>query len=382
MKPRRPRKVSIYRPSAGSESSKDDQLKALESQARQLGRSGTRMVEAVAVNSRILELDPQHLPALTRRGLAYLKLDDYQAARRDLLQARDLYPGSSLVDDALKKIAREWDAALVRTQRKPAENSNPVTRSRQGGSRYQKAEQARRSESARFRLAQEDKVRRQVAEEQARKKAAEKARRKTEKELRALEELTGFEEIYALGIAASKASSPNYVVAIAAFKKAYRLDPRRKVRPGRKPNPGLFEVPTRLAAAYRSNGQLYEAQRTYEWVLEHQDSRFAKVGLAAVYEDNRKHVQALELYESVLDRYPTDAYALRGVARTMASLGRVEEATDAYERAAATGEGRNNNAVIIALERMRDELIRKGEADRAKHVSLALQRTRGHEDQI
>ncbi len=133
-------------------------------------------------------------------------------------------------------------------------------------------------------------------------------------------------------MAASKASSPDYAVAIAAFKKAYKRDPRRKVRSGKNPDPGLFEVPTRLAAAYRLNGQLYEAQKMYEWVLERQDSRFARVGLAAVHEDNRKHVQALKLYESVLDRHPRDPYALRGAARTLASLGRAEEATEAYER--------------------------------------------------
>ncbi len=251
---------------------------------------------------------------------------------------------------------------------------------RQGETKYQKAKQARRLRKAKYRLAQEDMARRRAAEEETRRIAAEVTRRRTERELRTLDEMTGFEEIYALGIAASKASSPNYAVAIAAFKKAYKLDPRRKVRSGKKPDPGLFEVPTRLAAAYRLNGQLYEAQRMYEWVLEHQDSRFARVGLAAVHEDNRKHVQALQLYESVLNRYPSDAYALRGVARTLASLGRVEEATDAYEKAAEAGEGRKNTAaVILALERMRDELGRKGEAERAKHVVLALERLRDSE---
>ena len=87
---------------------------------------------------------------------------------------------------------------------------------------------------------------------------------------------TDFEEAYALGVAASKAPSPNYAVAIAAFKRAYTLDPRRRVSPGRKPDPGLFEVPTRLAAVYRLNGQAYEAQKMYEWVLSRYDSRFAR----------------------------------------------------------------------------------------------------------
>lgn len=79
------------------------------------------------------------------------------------------------------------------------------------------------------------------------------------------------------------------------------------MRPGRKPDPGLFEVPTRLAAAYRLNGQPYEAQKMCEWVLEHHD----KVGLATVHEDEGKHVKALRLYESVLADDPQNRYALK-----------------------------------------------------------------------
>lgn len=175
--------------------------------------------------------------------------------------------------------------------------------------------------------------RRPAKEKAARVGEAEERRRRLGEELRGVERLTDFEKAYDLGITASKASPPNYPLAIAAFSKAYRLDPRRKVKPGRKPDAVLFEVPTRLAAAYRLNGQLYEAQTMYEWVLERHDNRFARVGLAAVHEDNGKHVQALRLYESVLDRYPRNAYALRGLARTLASLGRGEEAREAHEKA-------------------------------------------------
>ena len=41
--------------------------------------------------------------------------------------------------------------------------------------------------------------------------------------------------------------------------------------------------------------------KMYEWVLEHHDNRFARVGLAAVHEDNGEHVKALRLYKSVLN---------------------------------------------------------------------------------
>ena len=248
------------------------------------------------VNTQILKLEPDNLPALTRRGLCYLNLGKYPAAREDLSRALRLYPQSSMVKEALRKIERGWDAALERERQLPEER------------------------------------RRRAREKESSRREAEEARRRTEEGLRAVEQVTDFDEAYTLGVAASKGSPPNYAVAIAAFRKAYRLDTRRKVRSGRKPDPGLFEVPTRLAAAYRLNGQRYEAQKMYEWVLERHDNRFARVGLAAVHEDSGKHVQALKLYESVLADDPHNAYALRGVARTLGNLGRGEEAIEAYRK--------------------------------------------------
>jgi tetratricopeptide (TPR) repeat protein len=174
--------------------------------------------------------------------------------------------------------------------------------------------------------------RRQAKEKAVRIRTAEEALKRTEDKIPTVEQLTDFDEAYALGVAASTASSPNYPLAIAAFKKAYRINPRRKVRPGRKPDPGLFEVPMKLAAAYRLNGQFYEAQKMYEWILNHHDSRIARMELAAVYEDSGKHSKALKLYkEWVLTRDPHDARALHGVARTLRKLGRGEEAHEAYK---------------------------------------------------
>jgi tetratricopeptide (TPR) repeat protein len=173
---------------------KGDQIEELARKARSLGSPGKRAVEAVKVNTRILELDPDNLAALTRRGLCYLKLDNYPAAKEDLSRALRIYPGSSLVQQALGKIERGWYAALERARRR--------------------------------------------AEKRSRRAEEEWAQRRREEELRAVEQLTDFEEAYALGVAASKASYPNYPLAIAAFKKAYRLDSRRKVRPGERPDPG------------------------------------------------------------------------------------------------------------------------------------------------
>ncbi len=175
--------------------------------------------------------------------------------------------------------------------------------------------------------------RRQAKEKAASMRAAEEALKRAEGKLLAVERLTDFDEAYALGVAASKASSPNYPLAIAAFKRAYALDPRRKVRRGNKPDPGLFEAPMRLAAAYRLNGQLYEAQKMYEWVLGHHDNRTARMELAAVHEDKGDYSKALKLYkEWVHTRDPYDAGALQGVARTLRRLGRDAEARGWNER--------------------------------------------------
>ncbi len=50
------------------------------------------MPEAVKVNTQILELDPDNLPALTRRGLCYLNLGKYLTAKEDLSRALQRYP--------------------------------------------------------------------------------------------------------------------------------------------------------------------------------------------------------------------------------------------------------------------------------------------------
>lgn len=169
-------------------------------------------------------------------------------------------------------------------------------------------------------------------------------------ELHRLETLTSFEEARAMGIAASAADPPNYPLAITALKKAYALDPRRKLRSGQKPPPGLFEVPINLARVFRKSGQHYKAQRMYEWILARHDSPAAKVGLAAVHEDKRRHSVALGLYEEVLSENPNNPYALRGISRTLSSLDRTEEAVEAYEKAL---EGVENSKGAAAVSRRR-----------------------------
>ncbi len=181
--------------------------------------------------------------------------------------------------------------------------------------------------------------RREEQEKAAQIRAVEEASKREEEKFAAVEQLTDFAEAHALGLDASNAPSPDYPLAIAAFKKAYRLDPRRKVRSGEKPDPGLFEVPTKIAAAYRLNGQFHEAQKMCEWVLGHYDSRIARMELATLHEVNCKRSEALKVYKELVHSDPHDMRALRGVARMSDKLGRGVEAREAYDRVRRASRG-------------------------------------------
>lgn len=251
-----------------------------------MGQRGDWGPQAIRLNTQILEQEPDNLSALIRRGRCFLEQDDYAEAREDYLLALEVDLSNKIARAGLSRIREGWDEALAR------------------------------------------------AGQRAERKRAE------EEDLRRVDTLTSFKEARSLGITACDRHPPNYAVAIAALRKAYQLDPNRKLKPGNRPPTELFEVPTRLARVYRKSGQLNQAQRVYEWILEHCDSVHAKVGLAAVYEDRRKHKMARQLYEEVLARDPNNPAALRGIARTLASLDKGEEAAKSYWRAGVSNGSR------------------------------------------
>ncbi len=249
----------------------------------------------------------------------------------------------------LRRVIVDENGTIVSVQSVPERTAPPSSKKGTGGKpkakkRYRPKPEFKWEPSTGLRVSEEgdrialdrqrlEEKRRQEKEKAASMRAAEEALKRAEGKLPAVGRLTNFDEAYALGVAAGTALSPNYPLAIAAFKKAYALDPRRKVRRGRKPDPGLFEAPMKLAAAYRLNGQLHEAQKMYEWVLGHHDNRTARMGLAAVHEDKGDYSKALKLYkEWVRTRDPYDAGALQGVARTLRRLGRDAEARGWNER--------------------------------------------------
>jgi tetratricopeptide (TPR) repeat protein len=309
-------------------------VRPLEERAKRLGRAGERGPLALGVNSRILELEPENLGALTRRARCNLACDDYPAARADFERALALNPKSALhrqqLREGLREVAEGWDAA----------------------------ERRRRNREERY-------ERRQAL-------------------FREIEEIAEFAEARALGVLYSGgirggpgqgAVGIDRALAAAAFRRAYRLDPRRRVTPGGRPDSGLFEVPTRLAAVYRAQDKPAQAPRVYEWVLSHHDSPFARVGLAAVREDQGRHEEALGHYERVLSERPKDAYALRGVGRVLSSLGRDEEAIATFERAArlADDAGAAERA-RSSLARLKAALERQGRTEQAKAAAEALGR--------
>ncbi len=291
-------------------------LEALNSAAVNMGQTGNFGLKALLINTRILELSPDDLRALVRRGRCHRERDDFPAAKEDYLRALHISPGNAFVERELREIHAGWDAARERAE-------------------------------ARF------------EREQAR---AEKERARAE-EFRSVREITSFREALAVGIAAGEGETPDYAIAAVALERADELEPGR---------PGLL---TRLARVYRCKRELDKAEETYRRALRLEDSRFAKVGLAAVLQDKDRPLEAKEMYREVLARYPDDAFALRGLGRTLASLGRYEEATEAFERAADAAEGpKDRNAAKRALAAMRKRFLREGDDKRARWVDSILSR--------
>ncbi len=317
-------------------------LKELTRRAVDMGKAREYGPMAVRKNTQILEKDPANYGALIRRGRCYWEQDDLLAAKKDYSRVLRIRPGDKLAEEALEKIESGWAAWEEREKRWA-----------------------------------EKRVERARAE-------AEKARAEAEKlakDLREVEAITQYRDAYNLGVATSKVYPPNYALAEMAFKRAWELDPKKRfqeaVSSGSRMDPKLFEVPTRLARVYRGMGALDRARRIYEWVLKHVDDRYAMVGLAAVQEESGLHAEALELYEVVLSWIPRDSFALRGRAKVLRSLGRIEESVEAYRKAVEDGDSQEGaDTALYALERMRADLQRKGETDRVRWLDSVLRQLR------
>jgi tetratricopeptide (TPR) repeat protein len=330
-------------------------LRLLEEKAKRLGHAGEWGALALGVNSRILEIDPENVGALTRRARCNVALDDYPAAKADFERALALGPRSRTHREDLARGLAEVEEGFEEAK---------------GRRRKRKAAAKRREVEA-------ERVRAEARER-------EEKRERLLAEVRAIET---FEDARALGVlyaggypgggppGRTHAVSIDLELAEVALRRAFEIDPRKKEPAGRR-DPGVYEVPTRLAGVFRAQGDLTRAAATYEWVLEREDSPYAKVGLAAVRQDQGRPHEALELYEEVLRKNPGDAYGWRGMARTLTSLGRVEDKVRFYESAAEIS-GDEAQRSRAGLRRLLAEFRRNGRTEEAEAVARALGRMGG-----
>ena len=330
-------------------------LRLLEAKAKSLGHAGEWGALALGVNSRILEIDPENVGALTRRARCNVGLDDYPAAKADFERALALGPRSRTHREDLARGLAEVEEGF--------EEAEGRRRKREAAAKRREAEAERVRAEARER---EEKRERLLAEIRA---------------IETFEEARALGALYAGGYRGGGEPGRTHAVGVdldlaeAALRRAWEVDPRRKDPAGRR-DPGLYEVPTRLAGVFRAKRELARAAATYEWVLGREDSSYARVGLAAVKQDQGRPDEALSLYEGVLEGNPDDAYALRGMARTLANLDRVEQSVAAYERAASVS-GDDQERSRSGLRRLLGELRHTDRIEETKAVRDALTRMGG-----
>lgn len=98
-----------------------------------------------------------------------------------------------------------------------------------------------------------------------------------------------FDKAYAIARSHKRKSSSKRLIAIEAFKQAFRIDKTR------------FDVLIELAAVHRTLRQRDEAEKIYKWILRRKtDSSAARVGLAAIYKDKKRLKDGLKLCGEVL----------------------------------------------------------------------------------
>ncbi len=97
------------------------------------------------------------------------------------------------------------------------------------------------------------------------------------------------------------------------------------------------EALTMLAAAYRRCQRWAEAEKLYQEALTLHDTPVARVGLAAVYRDQRRLQEARSILERVLRGDPNNGYALRALAGVYSDLEKPDEANRCMAKAAMLG---------------------------------------------
>lgn len=94
------------------------------------------------------------------------------------------------------------------------------------------------------------------------------------------------------------------------------------------------ELAVRLAYCYINLGKIKKGIKYYELVLKHEPDHYdALCNLAAVYQNQDRSIEALNLLERAHRIYPNDAILLNNMAYTMVHLGRTRRAMDIYRSA-------------------------------------------------
>lgn len=178
-----------------------------------------------------------------------------------------------------------------------------------------------------------------------------------------VESMTSFDEAYRVGMGAKGGSQPDYRLAIAALRQAFRLEPRR------------YEVIVSLAATHRAAGEPDEAERLYKWLLARREDSAAKVGLAAVYRDKKHLVEARKLYESVIEYDESNVHALHGLAGVLYDMRRSNEAAKVFAKAAKFG-GHTPRDSVAKLVEIKKHYERMGDDSGAKWIQSVLSKLR------
>jgi tetratricopeptide (TPR) repeat protein len=103
----------------------------------------------------------------------------------------------------------------------------------------------------------------------------------------------------------------------------------------RESDPDNPDILYNLGMAYTEMGLIDKAISTLEPCVEQRGNAHDRTALGLAYFRNGERDKALEQFEAAINDDPDDFYALRNYAATLAEMGRVDEAIERFQQAAA-----------------------------------------------
>ena len=304
--------------------------------------------EAFQINTKILEIQPQHIGTLTRLAKCFLENENDEAALKIYEQVCSLQPDNAIARNGKIRLYRRIEeknrVILQGVQCSEAESSDDLSKASDWKSFIPSIDYATIHEN---RYSPKIKTVNRPCQQDT---DFVPHRLKEEFWTNKISDSTDYYELRAIGESARY--TQEYALAIRAYEKAHSLFPNPSVK-------------IRMASTLRRMHRLTDAQKLYEVVLSAEENNtFAKIGLASVLNDMGERESAKQLYLTVLEADEFNSYALNGLAAVYIKFGELRLSEECLRKVEST----EDSPDVSVLKMLRDEYYKKQDTKKINDI--------------